>query len=286
MKSVRSWMAAVPVVAAAVAGCAVNPPMMFGDHVSFGLQLGTDSAAAGGAFTIGYKQRSVAVVPVSVLDAGGTARALRGRDSDDRDAMSVFAVFEATAPERNDRLRVGQIFATGSAAQELSAGYECHLRGPAGCAAAQARQAARAGKAPGPTASAADAGQGQPPPNASDRPYQHPLVYARTDVVGIELGGSTAEQGGQFTFGWSTRNLALIPVYAPGAGHAVTGLYGGLNDLSRQNDAYSVLGQFKGETRIGQFGFGLSRFFATGIAAKNLASGLRAALPAASAASQ
>lgn len=285
MNSTR-WPAAAVIAPAAfmLAACAVNPPMIFGDQVTFGLQAGTDMAAAGGAFTVGYKQRSVAVVPVSVLKADGQAAALRGSDGTDRDALSVFAVFEATAPSPNDRLRIGQIFATGSAAQEISAGYECHLRRQANCAAPAAAGAASAAAAPAAATSPVDTAR-PPAPGAQDRPYQRPLVYARTDVAGIELGGSSAEQGSQFTFGWSSRNLALIPVYAPSAGNQVTGLYGGLDDAARQKDAFSVLGQFSGETRIGTLGFGLKRFFATGIAAKNLASGLRIAIPAAQAAS-
>lgn len=271
--------------ASLLASCAVNPPLMFGDTVTFGLQLGTDTASGGAGATIGYKQRSVAVVPVSVLDEHGSAQALRGFNEGDRDALAVFAVFESSAPSANDRVRIGQVFSTGLAAQLLTQGYECRMRGQAACA-ATVPVTAPAPQAPARTASAAvNPKPGADQPTGTDRPYQKPLIYARTDVVGIDISGSSAEQGAGFSLGYATNNLALVPVFAPGGGQRVSGLFGGTGDVPDSRDAYSVMGQFKADTRTQALGFGIERYFATGIAAQNLARGLRAAIAAAPVAS-
>jgi hypothetical protein len=213
----------------------------------------------------------VAVVPLSLLDEKGNAKALRGWSGDDRDALSVFAVFETSSQGPTDRLRLGQIFSTGLAAQELTQGYECHMKGDTACASPAPVPA----PAPAPVAGAVAT-----PPATSDRPYQLPLVYARTDIVGIDIGGSAAEQGAVFTLGYSGRNLAVVPTYAPESGQRAAGLLGNVGDATTSRDASSVLGQFKSSTETSGLGFGIERYFATGIAAQNLSRGLRAAIAA------
>lgn len=267
----------LPLVAATfLASCAVNPPLMFGDSTAVGLQIGSDLASGGAGVSLGYKQRSVAVVPVSVLDEHSGAQALRGFSEDDKDALSVFAVFESSAPSANDRVRIGQVFSTGLAAQLLTQGYECRMRGAGSCTtpAAPPQNKGKPAVPPAPS-----------PVPAADRPYQKPLIYARTDVFGFDISGSSAEQGANFTLGYSSNNLALVPVFAPSGGLRVSGLFGGIGDVPNSRDAYSVLGQFKADTNTKALGFGIERYFATGIAAQNLAQGLRAALAAAPVAS-
>ncbi len=253
------------VAAVAAAGCAVNPPLLFADNTTVGIGLGNDSASAGASVSLGYKARSLAVVPVSVLKADGQAAALLGRDKDNADALSVFAVFETTAnapatAASAGRVRLGQVFATGLAAQALAKGYECRYRGGDSCTPPAAVNQA---------ASAAEQTQAR---QDADRPYQHPLVYARTDVFGLEIGGAVAEQGTHFTLGFGSRNLALVPVVARSANGHVSRLFG--NDSSGQRDAYSVLGQFRSDTATRGLGIGLERFFATGVAAETLGQGL------------
>jgi hypothetical protein len=112
-------------------------------------------------------------------------------------------------------------------------------------------------------------------PDASDRPYQRPLVYLRSDVLGFDIGGSVAAHGAQFTLGYASSNVAMIPVASLGAGGKVAGLSGQDNPQSKSKDTYSVFGQFKASTETARLGFGLERFFATGIAARNLADGVQ-----------
>jgi hypothetical protein len=116
--------------------------------------------------------------------------------------------------------------------------------------------------------------------STADSPYQAPLLFLRSDVVGIDIGGSLAEQGLQFDLGYTNRNLALIPVYAAGAGGKVVRIAGGSDGAAsdRSNDAMSVLGQFKVNTETTRLGLGLGRYFATGVAARNMGESISAAI--------
>lgn len=260
--------------AALTAGCAVNPPLLFADQVTYGIGIGNDTASAGASVSLGYKHRSLAVVPVSVLKETGQAAAVRAADgaSTGSDALSVFAVFEnsATTPAGGTpRVRVGQIFSTGLAAQAVAQGFECRHNGTAAAACgtgeAASRTASAAKPAPVATAQAGD-----------DRPYQMPLIFSRNDVFGLDIGGAVAEQGVSFSLGFTTRNLALVPVVAPSAGARLTSLFG--SGDAGESDSYSVVGQFESNTETRGLGIGLERFFATGVAAVKLGRGIRSAL--------
>lgn len=268
----------IPLAAAAavLAGCTtVNPPLLFGDHHTYGLHLGNDTASAGATVSLGYKARSLAVVPLSALDHEGHARTIVGKDPDNGDALSVFAVFEndASGTEGADTtVSLNQVFSTGMAAQHLTLGYQCRY---------QRRPAAECDKPaspPRPTVAATqqtEPKQHAPDAPQTDRPYQAPLVFLKTDVLGIDIGGSVAEKGAQFALGYAARNVALIPVAIESAGGRMESVLTSHKD-GRTQDAYSVLGQFKANSSTTKLRLGLDRYFATGIAAQNLAVGLKA----------
>lgn len=287
-------------IGALMTGCAAtNPPLMFGDSTTFGLRLGNDTATAGGSVSLGYKAQSVAVVPVSVLNEAGVPKLLNGHGDDGlHDALSVFASFKSTAADKGadkstQTVRLGQVFSTGLAAQALTLGYLCRERTEASCsktaaenaieAAALRSAAAPAGARPTPSAQVAAATG----PVEDDRPYQAPLLFLRSDVVGINIGGSLAEQGLKFDLGYTNRNLALIPVFAAGSGRKVVGLFGSVEAVGTATavptarplqDAYSVMGQFDTSTETARLGFGLERYFATGVAAYNLSESMRSVI--------
>lgn len=298
-----------------VAGCATNPPLMFGDTTTYGLRLGNDTATGGGSVSLGYKAHSIAVVPVSVLDENGKPWLLKGHGRGNADAMSVFASFEsdagtaradgaASAAATNATVRLGQVFSTGLAAQVLTRGYVCRETADPSCtktvvataleaAAAADTSATLAGAAAASAnnaAAAVTAAMANQPvttvqatastQSTASSPYQAPLLFLRSDVVGIDIGGSLAEQGLQFDLGYTNRNLALIPVYAAGAGGKVVRIAGASDGAAsdRSNDAMSVLGQFKVNTETTRLGLGLGRYFATGVAARNMGESISAAI--------
>lgn len=303
-------------IAAGLAACASSPSMLiFADNVTFGLQLGTNTAAGGSSVTLGFKNRSVAIVPMSVLDQDGNAQKLSSLDGGNGDAMSVFAVFDASSSGQSSPLKAGQMFSTGVAAQQLTLGYlcrtnpqaaQCHVEPPAGSASASAKLASAHASTAGSAASSAQASAKSaaasassaaaaagsigvaaappaPPPPANDRPYQWPLVFGRTDVVGFDISGSAAEQGGTFVFGYGGRNLALVPAYTPSKNSKVSGLYAKSDGIER--DAFSVLGQFDANTETTKLGFDIKRYFATGLAAQNLSRSIASAIAASASAS-
>lgn len=305
---------------ALLSGCASrNPSLTFGDSTTFGLRLGNDTATGGASFALGYKAQSVALVPITYNDDDGSAKTLKADGGGMSDAMSVFAVFESKAPAGATAgaksVGLGQIFSTGLAAQEITRGI-CKAQHSEQCADSKppAEQAAsEAAKAAQSAAVAANAAAdrldklltaGLPPKAAGaapvnlspeDGPYQRPLVFMRTDVFGFEAGGSLAEKGLQFVLGYTNRNLAFIPTTAWGVDGRVGRITGGeVANGQAPRDTLSVVGQFKADTQTGRLGYELSRYFATGVAARNLgrAAGAAAAAaantpqPAASAASQ
>lgn len=95
-----------------------------------------------------------------------------------------------------------------------------------------------------------------------------PLIFGQAHVVGISVDTGTSGQPADFTLGYKSYDLAIVPVIAP-AGTQI-------NSFSSNNavDALSVLGQFN--VNSGSSGGGtaaLGEFFSTGTAAQVLALG-------------
>jgi len=288
----------------ALAGCAVtNPPLMFGDTTTLGLRLGNDTSSAGGSVSFGYKAVSVAMVPVSILNKDGNVELLAGSDvagdgvSSKSDAMSVFASFtnsSTRAPKDGEpAVTFGQVFSTGLAAQVLTRSL-CPSAAHGGiCPAAIVPQATIGSDEGGKRKGGSKSNTGKSTVTAAvDGPYQSPLLYMRTDVIGIDIGGTLAQHGLQFVLGYGNKNLALIPVVAMNADRVPTKIAGTSDGAdSDLLDTMSVVGQFHARTDTQGLDLGLERYFATGIAARNLSENIsgstvtRAAAPPAAGAS-
>lgn len=97
-----------------------------------------------------------------------------------------------------------------------------------------------------------------------------PLIFGRTQNVGISVAGSVPDQGAHLSIGYTDRNIAIVPTTSPG-GDRIRSMAG-----NGFEDALSVLGQFKanasGSTTVSA---GLGTFFSTGLAARTLADGFR-----------
>lgn len=300
-----------------LAGCSTkNPPLMFGDSTTFGVRLGNDTATGGASVSLGLKAQSVALVPITYNDTDGWARTIKAASSGMSDAMSVFAVFGSEAPADETgtakKVGLGQMFATGLAAQDVTEGYICRAQkeecketgvkpndlaknaaAAANAAAAQARAAAVVANAAARSARAVGQVPSQTPggdettkvydPEAG--PYQRPLAFLRTDAFGFDIGGSLAEKGLQFVLGYNNRNLAFIPTYSSGANKRVGTIMGGDPDPSDAPDkvsvdTLSVFGQFRASTQTSKLGYDLERFFATGVAARNMGKAARVSIAA------
>lgn len=105
-------------------------------------------------------------------------------------------------------------------------------------------------------------------------PKNMPLVFAETISVGINVGASTTEQGGDFSLGFKSKDVAVVPVVTLDKdGKPVPIESKSAEGQKTMNDAYSVLGQFSSDTSAAGRNVGLGKFFATGQAAVRLSDG-------------
>ena len=99
-----------------------------------------------------------------------------------------------------------------------------------------------------------------------------PLIFGQSHTVGITIGASTTDQGGEFVLGYKDRNIALIPVTTPQSSGDSTLVKA---TVGASQDAMSVIGQFEVNSETKDADVGLGKFFATGIAAQQLATGFK-----------
>lgn len=115
-----------------VAGCATteNLPLLFGQSHTVGISIGAAAGEQGADFVLGYKDKNVAVVPVSLpLAQGGYGQV--GSMSGDKfeDALSVLGQFHVNSPTSSGNVSLGKFFATGAAAKALADGFSSQLAG-------------------------------------------------------------------------------------------------------------------------------------------------------------
>lgn len=102
-----------------------------------------------------------------------------------------------------------------------------------------------------------------------------PLIFGRTQTVGVSVAGSVPDQGAHLTLGFSDRNVAIVPTSAPN-GDPVRSVAPDPTVANAQfQDALSVLGQFEVNANAANVSTNLGTFFSTGLAARNLAEGFR-----------
>lgn len=98
-----------------------------------------------------------------------------------------------------------------------------------------------------------------------------PLVFARTQTVGISVAGSVPDQGAHLTLGFADRNIAIVPT-TQSNGNPIRSR--ATESDQPFEDSLSVLGQFQASAEGGAgVSAGLGTFFSTGLAARNLAEG-------------
>lgn len=106
------------------------------------------------------------------------------------------------------------------------------------------------------------------------------LIFGQQESVGLTISGSAPQQGGGLNLGYSSVDIAIIPVVVETAEGNIV-IKGETRKLDDQgasagglSDALSTIGQFDLETGAsGPVSAGLQKFFATGNAAQVLAQG-------------
>lgn len=303
----RGFACAVPFILCACS-TAPAPPLFFGELVTVGINIGTGAGTQGVDFSLGYKDQDVAVVPIGAVSQGKgqavTASTKDGQGAEwDKDALSVFGQFEgqgaSPAGVGTRKVALGRFFATGLAATNLAEAYRDGWAGRppvAGTTPAEpARRAQRNDKGTGKPGGAdrtsdqnagaqtATPAAGSPPQaDTGSQVYVPPLVFAQTNTLGIGMSTSVAEQGVQFSLGYTGRDIAFVPVMirsADGSSARLGGRHGEQGaEPDYEDDALSVFGQFKVDTATEAVQFGLRRFFTTGMAARRLTEGVKAVI--------
>ena len=277
-----------------VCGCATyRNELVFADTTDIGVSI-HPATTSGAQFVVGYKQRDLAVIPVGGLDARGQLLQRRTHAGDgSKDAISVFGQFASSSANASGKqaIGLGRFFATGVASVNLAEGYRQKWAGQdaqaaGGQAGAPARPAASSSQdepESGPAAAAGvEAGTGTARPaadaGAARATVLLPLVFGQVATFGLD--GTTAADviGSNFTLGYSGQDIAIMPVFTEVGGGTFRAM-GGKAATSDQ-DAYSVLGQFKADTAANSLNLELGRFFSTGLAAQRLSLGLQAQISA------
>jgi len=299
MKHITTILLTLP--ALALAGCAsTRSQLFFGEAVNFGVTINTGPSADGLDFNLGYKDRSIAIVPASALNKGNSyAIDAWSQDTDGAvsDALSVFGQFKSTGsapanpadttntatetaataakPARRE-VTLGRFFATGIAATNLAEGYK---RGWSSEKTTEKNNDESSNAQPR-TRISKDL-TSTPTDTDSTDARRPPLVFVQTNALGIDIQTAISTEGPQFTIGYAGRNLAMIPITMESPDGTLTRMgskfFDGKSDGAlTATDALSVFGQFAANSETAAFNYGLNRFFTTGVAARRLTEGFRA----------
>jgi len=113
-----------------LAGCATsqNMPLIFGQSHTVGIAISGSATDQGADFTLGYRDRDFAVVPVTVKQNNGDSTQVKAiASADHQDALSVLGQFEVTSSTNSANVGLGKFFATGIAAKTLADGFAAKL---------------------------------------------------------------------------------------------------------------------------------------------------------------
>lgn len=287
------------------AGCASNAdlPLIFGSSNTIGISIGGSLPEQGGDFTIGYKGRDFAIVPVTLVQPDGTEQQIGGELRGDkfRDAFSVLGQFESSASRSSTGTKtgLGKFFATGVAAKKLSDGFAKRL-GDGRTAVAECANPTSTGT----TQAASQHGgqlqqkQQQPQQGRTQQVQQQQqtaaasqrtgalMLFGQYVALGFNIGGSATQQGLDLTLGLKDRNFAIVPVIlreGNGEGHMIRSKVSNVDNRwpdPTDRDSLSVLGQFQFDSTQGSgtTEAGLGKFFSTGVAAQRLSDGFKTRL--------
>lgn len=109
-----------------ICGCTTthNLPLIFGQSHTVGITISGSTTDQGGEFTLGYKDKDIAVVPVTIKQENGSSTLVKSTVGNSQDAMSVLGQFQVTSSTIRNNVGLGKFFATGLAAQKLADGFK------------------------------------------------------------------------------------------------------------------------------------------------------------------
>ena len=120
----------VPIIGI-LSGCAasgINMPLVFGQSHTVGISISGSTADQGADLTIGYKDKDIAIVPVTISQKDGANTQVKSSaGAGHEDALSVLGQFELSADAKQVEAGLGKFFATGIAAKTLADGFKAKL---------------------------------------------------------------------------------------------------------------------------------------------------------------
>ncbi len=116
----------------ALTGCSTNQnlPLMFAQSQTVGISISGGATEQGAEFTLGYKDRNIALVPVTLEVSDGNYAQLGSTSGENfEDSFSVLGQFEVKTATSQGDVGLGKFFATGAAAKALADGFASKLGG-------------------------------------------------------------------------------------------------------------------------------------------------------------
>lgn len=113
-------------------GCASdkNMPLVFGQTQTVGISIGTGASGQGVNFVLGYNDKDIALIPVSLQTKKGEYAQITSKAGDKfKDALSVLGQFSVSSDTSKGNVGLGKFFATGAAAKSLADGFKEKMRG-------------------------------------------------------------------------------------------------------------------------------------------------------------
>jgi len=110
-------------------GCVTpkNMPLVFGQSHTVGISINGSATDQGAELTLGYKDRDIAIVPVTIQQADQNNIQLSATTTGDTDAFSVLGQFEVNSRAGQPEAGLGKFFATGIAARRLADGFASRM---------------------------------------------------------------------------------------------------------------------------------------------------------------
>lgn len=144
MKSIRLVFALATLLPLAGCNNLGGASLVFGQEQVVGVTIAGSAPSQQAEFTVGYKDKNIAVVPVAIKNDDGTYEHIKGslgkgeHGGDTVDSYSTFGQFELNVSAKDEEgnpvasTGLGKFFATGNAANVISQGFQNKLNYPNG----------------------------------------------------------------------------------------------------------------------------------------------------------
>ncbi len=123
----KTFLIASGLVALSACSDPNQAPVIFGQTQTLGVSVGSSATGVAPDVTVGFKDANIAILPTNAITTEGNYEFRGGISGEDgrafEDTYSTFGQFKGSA--ESGKVGLEKFFATGLAAQKLSAGFAC-----------------------------------------------------------------------------------------------------------------------------------------------------------------